>query len=70
TVTDRPYVEDPACGRDGGADPEEFFAFDKEITDAGVVVSSFSLEDECVYVHTDASGAAPGGHVEISPRAP
>ncbi|GAB09558.1 hypothetical protein GOARA_043_00330 [Gordonia araii NBRC 100433] len=39
------HVNDPACGEDGGATPEEFFAFDKEITDAGVVVSSFALED-------------------------
>ncbi|WP_221585305.1 YciI family protein [Microbacterium sp. G2-8] len=36
---------DPFCGEDGGADPEEFFAFDKEITEAGVVVTSFALED-------------------------
>ncbi|MFT3888434.1 MAG: YciI family protein [Arachnia sp.] len=39
------HVDDPACGEDGGASPEEFFAFDKEITDAGVVVTSFALED-------------------------
>lgn len=39
------HVDDPACGEQGGADPEEFFAFDKEITDAGVVVTSFALED-------------------------
>ena len=39
------HVNDPACGEEGGASPEEFFAFDKEITDAGVVVSSFALED-------------------------
>lgn len=39
------HTNDPACGEDGGASPEEFFAFDKEITDAGVVVSSFALED-------------------------
>lgn len=39
------HVDDPACGEDGGASPEEFFAFDEEITKAGVVVSSFALED-------------------------
>lgn len=51
-------VNDPLCGEDGGADPEEFFAFDQEITQAGVVVSSFALEDpeHAVKVETDASG--------------
>lgn len=46
------HVNDPACGEDGGASPEEFFAFDAEITAAGVVVSSFALEDpdQAVYV--------------------
>ncbi len=39
------HVNDPACGEEGGASPEEFFAFDKEITAAGVVVDSFALED-------------------------
>lgn len=39
------HVNDPACGQDGGASPEEFFAFDEQITAAGVVVSSFALED-------------------------
>lgn len=39
------HTNDPACGEDGGASPEEFFAFDEEITAAGVVVSSFALED-------------------------
>ncbi|MFV0432905.1 MAG: YciI family protein [Leucobacter sp.] len=39
------HVNDPACGEEGGANPEEFFAFDSEITEAGVVVSSFALED-------------------------
>lgn len=50
------HVDDPACGEDGGASPEEFFAFDKEITDAGVVVSSFALEDDAVVVRSDATG--------------
>lgn len=52
------HVDDPACGEDGGASPEEFFAFDKEITDAGVVVSSFALEDpeQAVRVGSDAKG--------------
>lgn len=39
------HINDPKCGEDEGASPEEFFAFDKEITDAGVVVTSFALED-------------------------
>lgn len=39
------HIDDPNCGEDGGADPEEFFAFDKDITEAGVVVTSFALED-------------------------
>ncbi|WP_235738663.1 YciI family protein [Nocardioides alcanivorans] len=39
------HLNDPACGEEGGASPEQFFAFDQEITDAGVVVSSFALED-------------------------
>lgn len=52
------HVNDPACGEEGGANPEEFFAFDKEITDAGVVVSSFALEDpdQAVYIGADATG--------------
>ena len=50
------HVDDPACGEDGGASPEAFFAFDKEITDAGVVVSSFALEDSAVHVGTGADG--------------
>lgn len=51
-------VEDPNCGADGGPDPEEFFAFDQEITSAGVVVSSFALEDpeHGVKVETDSAG--------------
>ena len=51
-------VDDPNCGEDGGADPEEFFAFDQEVTAAGVVVSSFALEDpeHAVKVETDAAG--------------
>ena len=51
-------VDDLNCGEDGGADPDEFFAFDQEITAAGVVVSSFALEDpgHAVKVETDAAG--------------
>lgn len=50
------HIDDPACGEDGGASPEEFFAFDTEITEAGVVVSSFALEDpeHAVRVGSDA----------------
>ncbi|NLG46394.1 YciI family protein [Gordonia sp. (in: high G+C Gram-positive bacteria)] len=63
------HVNDPACGEDGGASPEDFFAFDKEITDAGVVVSSFALEDERVIVHTDEAGervvASSGPFAEV-----
>lgn len=46
---------DPNCGDEGGADPAEFFAFDKEITEAGVVVTSFALEDsdDAVVVRSD-----------------
>lgn len=52
------HVDDPACGEDGGASPEEFFAFDREITEAGVVVTSFALEDpdQGVSVGSDAQG--------------
>lgn len=51
-------TDDPNCGEDGGADPAEFFAFDQEITNAGVVVSSFALEDpeHAVKVETNAAG--------------
>ena len=35
---------DPDCGETGGADPSEFMAFDKEITEAGVVVGGFALD--------------------------
>ena len=51
-------IDDPNCGEDGGADPAEFFAFDQEITNAGVVVSSFVLEDpeHAVKVESDAAG--------------
>lgn len=52
------HHEDPSCGEEGGASPEEFFAFDEEITNAGVVVSSFALEDPrpAVTVSTDENG--------------
>ncbi|KAA9394055.1 hypothetical protein FCK90_09095 [Kocuria coralli] len=52
------HVDDPACGEDGGPSPEEFFAFDQTITDAGVVVTSFALEDpeHGVTVSSDAQG--------------
>ena len=52
------HIDDPACGEDGGASPEEFFAFDQEITAAGVVVSSFALEDpeHGVRVGSEATG--------------
>ncbi len=52
------HIDDPDCGEDGGADPEEFFAFDQEITAAGVVVSSFALEDpeQSVRVGSNADG--------------
>lgn len=51
-------VDDPNCGEDGGADPQEFFAYDQEITSAGVVVSSFALEDpeHAVKVETNSTG--------------
>lgn len=53
------HVNDPACGEDGGPSPEEFFAFDEVITQAGVVVTSFALEDfseGVVTVSSDATG--------------
>lgn len=52
------HHNDPACGENGGADPEEFFAFDREITEAGIVVTSFALEDQevAVKVASDESG--------------
>ncbi|WP_132993736.1 YciI family protein [Gordonia zhaorongruii] len=52
------HIDDPACGKGGGASPDEFFAFDQEITAAGVVVSSFALEDpdQSVVVRSDDSG--------------
>lgn len=52
------HMNDPACGEEGGASPEEFFAFDQEITAAGVVVSSFALEDsdQAVTVGSNAQG--------------
>ena len=51
-------VNDPNCGEEGGPDPEEFFKFDEIITKAGVVVSSFALEDQdqAVWVGSDTSG--------------
>lgn len=58
------HVNDPLCGEDGGADPEEFFAFDKEMTDAGIVVESFALEDpeQSVTVSTGADGERVVSH--------
>ncbi|WP_022918939.1 YciI family protein [Ruania albidiflava] len=52
------HTDDPACGDEGGANPEEFFAFDQEITAAGVVVSSFALEgpEHAVTVGADETG--------------
>lgn len=52
------HHDDPRCGEDDGASPEEFFAFDQEITAAGVVVDSFALEDPetAVRVSTDDAG--------------
>ncbi|MDZ5079071.1 YciI family protein [Nesterenkonia sp. HG001] len=52
-------TDDAGCGDHGGADPEEFFVFDKEITEAGVVVTSFALEDpeHGVRVSSDDDGA-------------
>lgn len=32
------------CGEDGGPDPSEFIAFDREINEAGIVVGGFALE--------------------------
>ncbi|MFT3660792.1 MAG: YciI family protein [Gordonia sp. (in: high G+C Gram-positive bacteria)] len=51
------HVNDDAA-ETGCASPEEYFAFDQEITAAGVVVDSFALEDpdQAVVVRSDASG--------------
>src|SRR5699024_1919792 len=35
---------DPDCGETGGADPSEFMALDKEITEARVVVGGIALD--------------------------
>lgn len=35
---------DADCGDDGGPDPSDFMAFDKEISEAGIVVGGFALE--------------------------
>jgi len=52
------HTDDPACGEDGGANPEDFAAFHEEITSSGVVVSSFALEDpeHAVAVSSDHDG--------------
>ncbi|WP_436326545.1 YciI family protein [Brevibacterium sp. FAM 27836] len=49
-------TQDPACGEDGGADPTEFMAFDKEISEAGVVVGGFALEGPELGVRVSESG--------------
>lgn len=64
------HTNDPACGDEGGASPEEFFAFDQEITAAGVVVNSFALEDpeHGVIVSSDDSGdrvVSTGPYAEV-----
>src|SRR5699024_609387 len=46
---------DPDCGETGGADPSEFMAFDKEITEAGVVVGGFALDGPEFGVRVSAS---------------
>ncbi|MFV0253435.1 MAG: YciI family protein [Beutenbergiaceae bacterium] len=65
------HIEDPNCGEEGGASPEEFFAFDEEITKAGVVVSSFALEDPdpAVIVSSDEHGervVSSGPYAEVN----
>lgn len=57
------HIDDPRCGDDSGATPEEFFAFDTEITDAGVVVTSFALEDP---EHGAIVGTDDGGERVVS----
>jgi len=52
------HTAEPGCGEESGPSPEDFFAFDEEITSAGVVVTSFALEDpeHGVVVGSDAAG--------------
>ena len=63
------HVDDPACGEVGGSRAVEFFSFEEEITNAGIVVNSFALEDERAVVHTDDSGervvASSGPFAEV-----
>lgn len=49
-------TQDPECGEDGGADPAEFMAFDKEINEAGIVVGGFALEGPELGVRVSGSG--------------
>ncbi|MCJ7858251.1 YciI family protein [Corynebacterium kalidii] len=60
------HTDDPVCGDDGGASPEEFFEFDKEIEAAGVVLYSFALEDPEHSVIVGSDGAAGGGDRVVS----
>lgn len=65
------HHQTPDCGEEGGASPEEFFAFDEEITKAGVVVSSFALEgpDPATIVSTDERGervVTSGPYAEVN----
>ncbi|WP_025778085.1 YciI family protein [Brevibacterium sp. VCM10] len=50
-------TQDPDCGEDGGADPDEFMAFDQEISEAGVVVGGFALEGPEFGVRVSGSGS-------------
>src|SRR5699024_10645388 len=50
---------DPDCGETGGADPSEFMAFDKESTEAGVVVGGFALDGPEFGVRVSESDGEP-----------
>ena len=58
-------VTDADCGEDGGPDPAEFMAFDKEITDAGIVVGGVS--GGVTVVHKPLHGLAHGGLADAFP---
>jgi hypothetical protein len=65
------HTNDPDCGDDGGANPEEFFEFDKEIEAAGVVLYSFALEnpENSVIVSSDDSAGGDDRVVSSGPYA-
>lgn len=49
-------TQDPDCGENGGAEPEEFMEFNQEISEAGIVVGGFALEGPELGVRVSGSG--------------